>query len=542
MSTSVIDLSGYGDVKGRDSYSRNLVQSVKGLGTDPNILTQSFYGIPSTDDIEYELARVSVTEGEVDDEIGTLTVAVRDGSTLNDVLSLNNLASEITSTTLNITSTDVVATGTLNIGTIQQNNLTLGSRVELVSDAADPAINFVLGDLSGSPFTPLIVTQSEVAVTGTFTIDGVDVYTSITDGNSWTSTGTASQLKPDYNLVEVNVVNDYTTSVALDVNGSARFRGNTIFFYDDTQLVFHSALTYSPTSAELRLQSSKAGDSLVLSTSSGIDDSRLNRLVFNDGDGTQSATFSNVNVGINSTPSGDYSLEVAGNASFTTGIVSGGDLDLTENNIVNVSQLQSSDALAKQSRIVLGSDDTSPQIDFVLGDIAGGSTTTVATFAETTATVATPTTFSDNVIISGDLTVSGSQVILNTTSVEVEDISIEVGNAATTHSDIDGGGLLLGTGVTGIVVPSILYSESESRWESSVGVNVPSGATLAVGAGTEVTDGEVALKSDDGAFFFGANKQWRIGIVNDDDGDHFQISHDDLGTQTTYEVKLDVLQ
>ena len=71
---------------------------------------------------------------------------------------------------------------------------------------------------------------------------------------------------------------------------------------------------------------------------------------------------------------------------------------------------------------------------------------------------------------------------------------------------------------------------------------MPTGETLSVGASTEVTEGEVALNTDSAFVYMGANKQWRMGITNDVDGDHFQISHDDLGTQTTWEVKMDVLQ
>ena len=542
MSSTIADLSAYGDVKGRDTYSRNSFFSVKGDGVSANTITQGFYGVPSTTDSEYELARLSVSEGAIDDEIGTLTIGVRDGTALNDVLALNNVASEITATTFTMTTTDVFATGTLNVGTIQQNNLAEGARMELVSDVTDPAVNFVLGDLAGTPSTPLIVTEGVVAVTGSLTIDGTDILTAVTDGNPWTSTGSATQLKTAYDLVEINVINAYSTSVALDVKGSARFRGNEIFFYDQPLDTFYSTLAYAEASGEVRLQSSRAGDSLVLSTTSGTDNTYLPRLTLDDGVGTQSATFSNVNVGIGAAPSGTYALEVTGNANVTTGLVSGGNVDLSGNNITNVTQLDSSDASAEQARIVLTSDATSPQIDFVVGDLAG-TPTTAATFTETLTTITTPATFSDNVIVSGDLTVEGTQVVFNTTSVEVEDISIEMGNQATTHAEINTGGFILGSGLTdGTTIPSLLYSTPNTRWESSVSVNVPTGETLSVGTTTEVTDGEVALNTDSAFVYFGANKQWRMGIVNDVDGDHFQISHDDLGTQTTWEVKMDVLQ
>lgn len=543
MSSTITDLSAYGDVKGRDTYSRNSFFSVKGDGVSSNTITQGFYGVPSSTETEYELSRISVSEGAVDDEIGTLTIGVRDGTALNDVLALNNTTSEITATTFTMTTTDVFATGTLNVGTIQQNNMAEGSRLELVSDVTDPAINFVLGDLAGTPSTPLIVTEGVVAVTGSLTIDGTDILTAVTDGNPWTSTGTATQLKAAYDLVEINVAGGvYSTSVALDVNGSSRFRGNEIYFYDQPLDTFYSTLAYVESTGQVRLQSSRAGDSVVLATSTGVDNTYLPRLTLDDGTGTQSATFSNVNVGIGAAPSGTYALEVTGNANVTTGLVSGGNVDMSGNNITNVTQLQSSDTLGEQARIVLTSDASSPQIDLVVGDLAG-TPTTAATFTETLSTVTTPTVFSDNVTITGDLTVEGSQVVFNTTTVEVEDISIEMGNAALNHAEINTGGIILGSGMTdGTTVPSLLYSQPNTRWESSVSVNVPTGETLSVGTTTEVTDGEVALNTDSAFVYMGANKQWRMGITNDVDGDHFQIAHDDLGTQTTWEVKMDVLQ
>lgn len=541
MSSTITDLSAYGDVKGRDTYSRNSFFSVKGDGVSSNTITQGFYGVPSTTETEYELSRISVSEGAVDDEIGTLTIGVRDGTSLNEVLSLNNVSSEITATNFTMSTTDVFATGTLNVGTIQQNTLAEGSRLELVSDVTDPAINFVLGDLAGTPATPLIITEDVVAVTGSLTIDGTDILTAVTDGNPWTSTGSATQLKTAYDLVEINVINAYSTSVALDVNGTTRFRGNEIYFYDQPLDAFYSTLAYVEATGQVRLQSSRAGDSIVLATTTGANNTYLPRLTLDDGAGTQSATFSNVNVGIGAAPSGTYALEVTGTANLTTGLVSGGNVDMSGNNLTNVTQLQSSDTLAEQARIVLTSDATSPQIDFIVGDLAG-TPTTAASFTETLTTVATPTTFSDNVTITGNLTVEGTQVVFNTTTVEVEDISIEMGSEATTHDEINLGGIILGSGVTGITVPSLLYSEPNSRWESSVSVNVPTDQTLSVGTTTDITDGEVALNTDSAFVYLGANKQWRMGIVNDADGDHFQISHDDLGTQTTWEVKMDVLQ
>lgn len=537
MSTTVTSLANYGDTKGRDSYLRNLVQVVKGSGTSVNTLTQGFYGIPSTTDEEYELARVVVAESSVDDEIGTFTVELRDGSTLNDVLSLNNTTSNINTSTLNLNATDVFASGTLDVSTIQQNAETLGSRVELVSDSADPVINFVLGnltDVENSATTPLQVTQTAVAVTGDLTIDGTNVFEAITDGNPWTSTGTVTQLKGDYDNVEINVENAYSTSVALDVNGAVRFRGNDVYFYDEPNATFYSTLAYVESDGEVRLRASRAGDSIVMSTSSGADNTHLDRFTLDDGAGSVNATFKNVYLGIGSEPSGSYILDVTGNANFTTGITSGGSIDLSGNDLINVTSIQSSDEAAEQASIVLTSDDTTPTIDFVLGSA------TVASLSEDSGSFNKPTTFSDDVTISGNLNVTGTQVVLNTTTVEVEDISIEMGNSAANHAEINGGGVILGSSVADITIPSILYSQADVRWETSVGLHVPSTSTFTVGDSTEVTDGSLALKSDSGIVFFGGSKQWRLGIFSDDDGDHFQIAHDDDGSDT-YVTKLDVL-
>ena len=544
MSATIADLSSHGDVKGRDSYSRNLFQSVKGDGVSANSVTQGFYGIPSTTEVEYEMARLTVSEGVFDDEIGTITFGVRDGASLNDVMTMNNTASEITTTTFTMNTTDVYSTGILNVATIQENAAAEGSRIELVSDVSDPNINFVLGDLAGTPSMPLVISEAIVAVTGTLTIDGTDVGALITDGNPWDTTlEPLAFLKADFTSVEINVANGYSTVLALDVNGAIASRGNRLQFFDSVTAVdYYNVLVYDDVTTNLlTVQAPRTGDSLAISTTDGTSNSMLARLTFDDGAATTNALFSNVFVGINTpTPSGTYSLEITGNAFVSTGLTSTGNVDLMANNLVNVTQIESDDTLAEQARIVLTSDATDPSIELIVGDLAG-TPTTAATFTEALATVTTPATFTDNVIVGGDLTVNGTTVTFNTTVVEVEDISIEMGTLATTLAEVNGGGIILGPG-TGGVIPSILYNSTGDIWETSIGLNVPTGESLTVGTTTEIIDGEVSLNTDSAFFYFGVNKQWRMGIINDLDGDHFQIAHDDLGTQTTYVVKFDVLQ
>jgi len=190
MSTTISDLTEYGDVKGRDTFTRNAYHSVKGNGVSLNSILESYYGIPSTTDVGVELARVTVSEAGVDNNIATISYGANDGASLNTVLSLSNVLSEVTSTTINLNATDVVASGNINVSTLQKNDLTEGARVELVDDATDPAINFVLGDLAGTPATPLIITEGVVAVTGSLTLDGIDLASVIESSALWEEDGT----------------------------------------------------------------------------------------------------------------------------------------------------------------------------------------------------------------------------------------------------------------------------------------------------------------------------------------------------------------
>jgi len=485
----------------------------------------------------------------VDNEIGTYTVQTNDGTSLVNVLQLNDTASTLTADTVNLTATDVVIpqTGILHTAVIQEDTLAESARIELNSDPTDPTMNFVLGDLTGTPTNILGITESGVDIVGALTVDGTDILQTIEDGNVWEFTGTTIDSKVDFNLVNINVLNAYTTAVALDVNGSIVNRGNNLFMYDATGLTNLSTLSFDSANNSLALRTSLADqggntDSMTIQTTNGTDNTYLNRLTFDGGLGDQNATFSNVNVGIGVTPSGAHRLEVVGTSSLTGNMTVVGDVDISGNDLVNVSDITSSDALAEQASITLTSSATDPQIDFVLGDL-GGSPVTAMTLTESAATVNVATTVTDDLTITGNLTVNGTTTTVNTAQVEVEDKEIDLAYNATTHTEIDGGGFILGTAVTGITTPSILYSETDTRWNSSVSVNVPAASKLTVdGTTTELSSSGLDLNSDTSIIHIGVNKQWRIRIDNDGTNDHLYFEHDDLGTQTTWETKLDIMQ
>lgn len=550
MSSVIVDVSEYGNVKGRDGYFRDMFQAVKGDGTNASSVSQRFYGIQSATDTEYNLSSVVVSEGAVDDEIATYTVQTSDGTALVDVLQLNDTVSTMTSDTVNLTATDVVipAASTLHVATIQADTLAESAQIVLNSDGSDPTMNFIVGDLAGTPTNVLTITETGADITGALTVGGTDILQTIENGNVWEFTGTTIENKLAYDSVGINTLSPtYTTSVALDVNGSIVNRGNNLYMYDATGLANLSALSFDNAGNSLALRSSLADqggntDTVVVQTTNGSNNSYLNRLTFDGGAGVQNATFSNVNVGIGVTPSGTHKLEVVGTSSLTGNMTVVGDVDISGNDLLNVSDITSSDALAQQATITLTSSLDDPQIDFVLGDLAL-TPVTAMTLTEAAATLNVATTVTDDLTVTGNFIVNGTTTTVNTAEVEVEDKAIDLAYSTTDHLLIDGGGIILGTAVPAITTPSLLYSQVDTRWNSSVGVNVPATAKVTVdGATTELSNTGLDLNSDASVIHFGANKQWRFRIDNDGTDDHFYIEHDDLGTGQIWETKMDLMQ
>lgn len=204
-----------------------------------------------------------------------------------------------------------------------------------------------------------------------------------------------------------------------------------------------------------------------------------------------------------------------------------GNVDVSGYDLVNVSDTTSSNALAEQATIALTSSATDPHIHFVLGDLAGIPTTALT----------------DNLTVTVDFTVNGTTTTVNPTEVRVEDREIDLAYNATTHTELDQGGFTLGTEVTGIVVPSVLYNLTDTRWDSSITINVPSRNKFTVGENvTELSSCGLDVKSDDGVINLGASKQWRMRMENDGAHDHLYFEHDDDGNQTTWQTKMDIMQ
>jgi len=134
-------------------------------------------------------------------------------------------------------------------------------------------------------------------------------------------------------------------------------------------------------------------------------------------------------VGIGTTDAQSYSLYVVGDANIT-GLVSATSFYGDGSNLENTGATLS--AAAGTQRLVVTS-------------LTSGTMVDAATDSDLTFNATTNTLNTDNLIVAGNLTVSGDQTILNTTQLEVEDINIGIASASSKLNDaqLDGAGITI---------------------------------------------------------------------------------------------------
>ena len=120
-----------------------------------------------------------------------------------------------------------------------------------------------------------------------------------------------------------------------------------------------------------------------------------------------------------------------------------------------------------------------------IGSVGSGTTVTMAVDSSVARTDVDET-FDANVIITGNLTVNGSQTSLNTATLDVEDLNITVGSGATTSSATNGAGLTFGTWSSG-TIPTLTWDHANSRFAMNYSL-----ATTLVGNVTGNLTGDVA--------------------------------------------------
>lgn len=106
---------------------------------------------------------------------------------------------------------------------------------------------------------------------------------------------------------------------------------------------------------------------------------------------------------------------------------------------------------------------------------------------------------SDGMTVAGGINVVGGNTVFETSTIEVADKDLVLASGATTLTDLNLGGLILGTDTSTEI--TILYDSALNYWNSNVGVNIESGHAFTVGTdetildGTGLTIGDVSLTS-----------------------------------------------
>ena len=353
-------------------------------------------------------------------------------------------------------------------------------------------------------------------------------------------------------VINVNIADTFVhnTTTALDVNGAVVIRGNNLSMFDEALSTNYSVLNYTESTSTVALRASRAGDSLVMQSENDAG-GLLDRIAISGGTATAATAYvGNVGVfgvGYTSvsppTVVAGVSLDVAGGAIVNGGLEVTSDIDVTTNNIVNVTNIDSDGSLAEQARITLTSDATEPQLDITLGDLTG-TPTTIVTVTELLTTITndvsigtggvTPTTTT----IQGNLVVEGETTSVNTTTIEVEDQNITLASGVSVITNLIDSGIHLGDD-TGPLV-SFHYTQTALGWESTHGITLAPGASNTLEVDTTTLGTDLTLASDTAYIFLGATSQWRIGVEDDAGTAHFVIAHNDSGDGTTYVTKLDV--
>ena len=149
-----------------------------------------------------------------------------------------------------------------------------------------------------------------------------------------------------------------------------------------------------------------------------------------------------------------------------------------------------------------------------------------------------PAAIGDNtgeVVIKGDLTVEGTTTTINSTTLDVDDISITLGKGNSSANLASGGGIVL-EGPSGGGA-KIEYDHLQDRWNMNKGLELI-GSPLVVGTGTTDVG---KIENDSGVFSLTAFASREIALGNVTNGEHVRIdANGQVGIGTDPLVALDV--
>ena len=175
-------------------------------------------------------------------------------------------------------------------------------------------------------------------------------------------------------------------------------------------------------------------------------------------------------VGIGTTDAQSYSLFVVGPTNITGDTTVGSAITMyASSGIISATAFHGDGSNLANTGATLSAATGTQRL--VVTSLTSGTMVDAATDGDLTFNATTNTLNTDNLIVAGNLTVSGDQTILNTTQLEVEDINIGIASVTPTLSDaaLDGAGITI-HGSQGD--KTLTWSNANSRMEFNTDVNV----------------------------------------------------------------------
>lgn len=153
-------------------------------------------------------------------------------------------------------------------------------------------------------------------------------------------------------------------------------------------------------------------------------------------------------------------------------------LNLIGGTNVTLSESNGAITIASTATATLASLGISYTDDVTFGNLEVGSGETTATIKGPATLTIDPSAHGDNtgkVVIAGDLQVDGTTTTVNSTTVEIDDLAIELAHDATNSAQINGAGLGFGTNSSGEAVHSFKYVHADTRMVLTPGLLVSGG-------------------------------------------------------------------
>jgi hypothetical protein len=371
---------------------------------------------------------------------------------------------------------------TVNKDFVVKNGLQVGGLTTLAAPAVAGSIYFPSGS------DPSSLTAGHLWRNG----DDLKIYLGATPGtktiaytdSTITGTWNGSVIAPDYGGTGVS----NAASSTITLGGALEFSGAytaTFTLTDDTTVTFPTTGTLATTSNKLSDFASTTSAELAgtISDETGFSGPSDGVLVFN-----YEPTFQ---------------VSIDGDATFEAFVSS---TDLTIANTTSAQNLNIATASTGSSNYYLATGATAngETKNVEIGTNGVNGSTTNISIGSTTGT--STTTVNQDLVVGGDLTVHGTTTTIESTTLAVTDINIEMGvpvaPAVATDTTADGGGIIL----KGDQDHSILwYNESPRQyWEFNSGINLTGGLTYSINSverlsDTKVTLTDTVIESTDGA-------------------------------------------